>query len=97
MSDPGVADPVEAMNELHVQLGRKAAELAMQVLEQLDVTEIPVATAVALLKFGVELERKALLGSESDAGDGVDPFDALAKAVAGQSPPSGDEPAKEGE
>lgn len=78
-----MSDPVEEMNELHVALGRKAAELAMGVLESLDVEEIPVATAVSLLKFGVELERKALLGAEAD-GDGADPFDALAKALSGQ-------------
>jgi hypothetical protein len=75
-----VSDPVEAMNELHVELGRKAAELAMQVLESLDVDDIPVATAVSLLKFGVDLERKALLGAEADA-EHADPFDALAKAL----------------
>lgn len=77
MSDPKADDSVEAMNELHVELGRTAAELAMGVLESLNVAEIPVATAVALLKFGVELERKALLGAEHDEED--DPFDALAK------------------
>lgn len=70
-------DPIEQMNELHVELGRKAAELAMQVLESLDVSEIPVATAVSLLKFGVELERKAL--GQSDADGDTDPFDLLLK------------------
>lgn len=85
-----MSESVEAMNELHVSLGRKAAELAMQVLEHLDVSEIPVATAVALLKFGVELERKALLGVESDAA-GVDPFEALSKALAGGQPTSSPE------
>ena len=80
------SDPVEAMNELHVELGRKAAELAMDVLESLSVADIPVATAVALLKFGVELERKALLGAEADDGGG-DVFDALAKAMGGEAAP----------
>ena len=80
MSDP--VDSVAAMNELHVDLGRKAAELAMDVLKSLDVAEIPVATAVALLKFGVELERKALLGVGQDGGE-VDPFDALANLAGG--------------
>ena len=75
-------DPIEAMNELHVGLGRKAAELAMQVLESLSVQDIPVATAVSLLKFGVELERKALLGVEADAVN-ADPFDALAQSLMG--------------
>jgi hypothetical protein len=81
-----VPDPIEEMNTLHVDLGRKAAELAMQVLETINPVDIPVATAVALLKFGVELERKALLGVEAD-GDGADPFDALAKAMGGQPAP----------
>ena len=80
-----MSDPVEEMNELHVELGRKAAELAMQVLEAIDPSEIPVASAVSLLKFGVELERKALLGAEAD-GQEADPFEALAKALAGGQP-----------
>jgi hypothetical protein len=80
-----VSDQIEAMNELHVELGRKAAELAMQVLESLNVQDIPVATAVSLLKFGVELERKALLGAEADVGE-TDPFEALTKALSGQPP-----------
>jgi hypothetical protein len=75
-------DPVTEMNELHVELGRKAAAKAMEVLESLSVSDIPVATAVSLLKFGVELERKALLGVEADAAS-TDPFDALAQALMG--------------
>jgi hypothetical protein len=78
-----MTDPIEQMNELHVALGRRAAEKAMAVLASLGVDDIPVATAVALLKFGVDLERKALLGADHD-GDGADPFDALAKAMGGQ-------------
>jgi len=70
---------VQAMNELHVELARKAARLAMSVLEGIDVNEIPVASAVALLKFGVDLERKALLGTEDDVE--ADPFAALADAM----------------
>lgn len=77
-------DPIETMNDLHVALGRKAAELAMEVLTALDVNDIPVATAVSLLKFGVDLERKALLGVEADGEN--DPFEALTKALDGQKP-----------
>jgi hypothetical protein len=80
-------DPVAAMNELHVELGRKAAELAMEVLESMNASDIPVATAVSLLKFGVELERKALLGVEADAAS-TDPFDALAQALMGGQDPA---------
>jgi hypothetical protein len=87
-------DPIEEMNELHVDLGRKAAELAMQVLESASVADIPIATAVALLKFGVELERKALLGAEADD-DGGDAFDALAGMLAGQPPTPDEKPPKE--
>jgi hypothetical protein len=86
-----VPDPIEEMNELHVALGRRAAELAMEVLTAVTVADIPVATAVSLLKFGVELERKALLGAEADGGS-ADPFDALAQALLG-----GQEPAPEKE
>jgi hypothetical protein len=82
-----VTEPIEEMNEIHVELGRKAADLAMQVLESVSVADIPVATAVALLKFGVELERKALLGGEVDD-DGGDAFDALAKALTTQETPT---------
>lgn len=71
------ADSIAEMNEIHVKLGRKAAEKAMEVLDALNIADIPVATAVALLKFGVDLERKALLGVEVDAES--DPFDALLK------------------
>ena len=74
-------DPIEEMNELHVEIGRKAAELALTVLETIDPSEIPVASAVSLLKFGVDLERKALLGAEDGADDG-DPFESLVKAMA---------------
>lgn len=74
------ADPAEVMNELHADIGRKAAELALQVLESIDPKDIPVASAVALLRFGVELERKALLGVEDDGG-GADPFETLAKTL----------------
>lgn len=84
MSDEA-PDPIEAMNELHVDLGRKAAELAMTVLEQIEPADIPVATAVALLKFGVDLERKAL-GQSSEDGDGEDPFSKLAGAMTGKTP-----------
>jgi hypothetical protein len=76
-----MSSQIEKMNELHVELGRKAAEKAMAVLSSLGTDEIPVATAVALLKFGVELERKALLGAEPDHAS--DPFDSLAKVLAG--------------
>jgi hypothetical protein len=68
-------DPIVEMNELHVELGRKAAEKAMEVLDTVALADIPVATAVALLKFGVDLERKALLGVEVDAEN--DPFEQL--------------------
>lgn len=77
-----MTDQIEQMNDLHVELGRKAAELAMQVLESLEVSEIPVATAVSLLKFGVDLERKAL-GQTEDDGE-TDPFAALAGAMSGK-------------
>jgi hypothetical protein len=79
------------MYDLHVELGRKAAELAMQVLESVSVADIPVATAVALLKFGVELERKSLLGAEADDDGGADPFNALANAMGGQPAPEKEE------
>lgn len=81
MSSSTNDDPIEAMNEVHAELARKAADLAMNVLESVELKDIPVASAVALLRFGVDLERKALLGSEDSDGD-VDPFEGLAKALA---------------
>ena len=82
-------DPVEEMNELHVEIGRKAAKLALEVLEVLDPSEIPVASAVSLLKFGVDLERKALLGAEDDGG-AEDPFESLVKAMAPEAEKGGE-------
>jgi hypothetical protein len=84
-------DSIAEMNELHVELGRKAAEKAMEVLNNVALADIPVATAVALLKFGVELERKALLGVEVDAES--DPFDQL--LTGGQPAASDEKPPKE--
>ena len=78
MSD--AVDPIEAMNQLHVDIGRKAAELALEVLTTVNPADIPFASAVSLLKFGVELERKALLGAEDDAA-ATDPFESLVKAM----------------
>lgn len=82
MSGSGAPDPLEAMNTLHVDIGRKAAVLAMQVLQTTDPKDIPFASAVALLKFGVELERKALLGADDD-GATSDPFESLVKTMQG--------------
>ena len=82
-------DAIAAMHKLHVSLGRKAAELAMRVLDNADLDEIPFPAAVSLLKFGVELERKALLGVEDGDGSEVDPFDELAKALTKQEPKEG--------
>lgn len=77
-------DQVEEMNDLHVELGRKAAQLAINVLDTIDLMDMPLPSVVALLRFGVELERKALLGSEQEEDD-VDPFEALSKALVGGS------------
>jgi len=77
MSD--AVDPIEQMNQLHVDIGRRAAELALEVLTAVNPADIPFASAVSLLKFGVDLERKALLGAEDDAA--ADPFESLVKAM----------------
>lgn len=79
--DPDVlhAEELRQMYELHRDLGRRAMQKAMQVLDQLDPEDIPVNVAVQLLKFGADLERRALLGIEPDAEH--DPFDQLAKAM----------------
>lgn len=73
-------DAVEVMNQLHVDIGHKAAELALSVLDTVNPKDMSVASAVSLLKFGVELERKALLGVEEDAAES-DPFEALIKTM----------------
>ena len=95
MSDATKFNEIERMNDLHVELGRKAAEKAMAVLDHLGVDEIPVATAVSLLKFGVELERKALGQSEDEVD--TDPFDALAKAMAAKPAGKSEEQSEEEE
>lgn len=73
------AAEVKAMYELHRDVGRKALTKAMEVLDKMDAANIPIDVAVRLLKFGADLERKAVLGIEPDGDD--DPFSALAGAL----------------
>lgn len=73
------AEELRIMFALQRDLGRRAMKLAMDVLDRVDPADIPVAVAVQLLKFGADLERRAMLGIEPDPAD--DPFDALAKAM----------------
>jgi hypothetical protein len=79
--DPLHAEAVKAMYELHRDLGRRAMQLAMAVLDRTPPEDIPVGIAVQLLKFGADLERKALLGIEPDGE--ADPFGVLAGALEG--------------
>lgn len=78
--EPTAEAVIAVMNALHVEIGKTAAELALKVLESANVADIPIPAAVSLLKFGVDLQRKALLGAE-DAGDAPDPFADLAKTL----------------
>jgi hypothetical protein len=80
---PVEVDELREMYELHRNLGRRAMQKAMQVLDMTEPGDIPVNVAVQLLKFGADLERRALLGIEPD--DDHDPFDQLAKAIGGES------------
>jgi hypothetical protein len=73
-------EQVRQMYELHRAVGRAAMTKALAVLDALDINDIPVNVAVQLLRFGAELERRAVLGIEPDAG-ADDPFDALVKAM----------------
>lgn len=73
------AEAVREMYELHRDVGRKALQIALQVLDQTDPSMIPVNVAVQLLKFGADLERRAVLGIEPEGED--DPFSALAGAM----------------
>lgn len=72
------AAEVLAMHKLHCDVGRKALTKAMEALDLMDASTIPIDVAVRLLKFGSDLERKALLGIEPDDDD--DPFKSLAGA-----------------
>jgi hypothetical protein len=80
LDDPH-AEQLREMFALHRDLGQRAMRLAMTVLDQCDPADIPIAVAVQLLKFGADLERRAMLGIEPDSEH--DPFDALAKAMSG--------------
>ena len=83
MNDADDADhdqQVRDMYELHRAVGRAAMTKALAVLDALDVSDIPVNVAVQLLRFGAELERRAVLGIEPDAG-ADDPFDDLVRAM----------------
>lgn len=90
MSDDWQPDDAEQAHEeavrdmyvLHRDVGRKALDLAMKVLDNIDPTTIPIDVAVRLLKFGADLERKAVLGIEPDDDD--DPFKELAGALDGK-------------
>lgn len=77
--DQAHAEALKEMWDLHRQVGRKALNKAMDALDQMDAKDIPIAVAVQLLKFGADLERKAVLGIEPDGED--DPFGALAGAL----------------
>jgi hypothetical protein len=77
--DEAHAEAVREMWELHRKVGRKALEKAMDVLDQMSADDIPIAVAVQLLKFGADLERKAVLGIEPDGE--ADPFGVLAGAL----------------
>lgn len=78
LPDPAHAEALRQMFELHRDVGRRAMVKAMAVLDQIDPGDIPVNVAVQLLKFGADLERRALLGIEPDDED--DPFSKLAGA-----------------
>jgi hypothetical protein len=69
------AEQVREMYELHRDVGRKALQLALDALANIDPSTIPIDVAVRLLKFGADLERRAVLGIEPEGED--DPFAAL--------------------
>jgi len=73
---PEHAHAVRAMYELHVDVGRAALTKALAAIDLMDPADIPIAVAVQLLKFGADLERRALLGIEPEGED--DPFGTLA-------------------
>jgi hypothetical protein len=73
------AEQVRQMYELHRDVGRKALELALDALSNANPADIPIDVAVRLLKFGADLERRAVLGIEPDGED--DPFSKLAGAL----------------
>lgn len=83
MSEQASEPDVESMYRLHVEIGRQAAQLALSVLQNADPADIPIAAAVQLLKFGVELERKSVLGVD-ESGDEADPFDEIVQGLLGQ-------------
>ena len=73
---PEHAEAVKLMYELHVDVGRRALQKALAAIDLMDPADIPINVAVQLLKFGADLERRALLGIEPDHDD--DPFRTLA-------------------
>jgi hypothetical protein len=73
------AAEVKAMYVLHRDVGRAAMTKALEAINLMEPADIPIAVAVQLLKFGADLERKAVLGIEPDGDD--DPFSRLAGAL----------------
>ena len=80
VEEPDVPDAVREMYELHVQVGRAALAKALAAIDLIDPKDIPLNVAVQLLKFGADLERRALLGIEPDGE--ADPFGTLAGKLA---------------
>lgn len=74
-------DEIVAMNRVHAKLGQEVAEAAQQALVALGFEVLPATSLVQLLKFGVDLQRKALLGIEPDDKGEADPFAELAKSL----------------
>jgi hypothetical protein len=72
-------EAVREMYELHRDVGRKSLQIALAVLDSTNPADIPINVAVQLLKFGAELERRAVLGIEPEGDD--DPFAALSGAL----------------
>jgi hypothetical protein len=84
--DQAHAEAVNEMFELHRDIGRRALAKAMAVLDQIDAADIPINVAVQLLKFGADLERRAVLGIEPEGEQ--DPFSALAGVLDGKPKPT---------
>lgn len=79
-------EAVREMYELHRDVGRKALQIALDVLDAINPADIPINVAVQLLKFGADLERRAVLGIEPE--DGEDPFAGIAGALAATTTPA---------
>lgn len=86
-------EAIRQMHADHLRAGRAAVDKALEALASLDVSEVTAAGAARLLALGTRLERETLTTSVEELQgrgphevDGADPWDRIARELAGDPP-----------